>query len=151
MVRSPDMSSWLWQPQILEAAGDFGALQVSSCQVGYWTSPCWSPNLYNPRVSTLIYNGHNLGANNQKICVKPRILPFSGDSSGLDQIVDKSKSPESVCFLLWSGCGRYHHPVPLRISWGWRLSARVLQLSPGFTSSELPGCGNKVDLKGYRG
>lgn len=48
----------------------------------------------NLKVPYFFYTDHDTGGDNQKLYVNPRDLPFTGDSSGLDQIVNKQiKNP----------------------------------------------------------
>lgn len=59
-------------------------------------------DLHNLRVPSFLYTGHDSGYNNQ-VSMNSRDLPFPGDASGLDQIVNKTKSPDSFCVGL-SAC-----------------------------------------------
>lgn len=112
-------------------------------------------DLHNLRVPSFLYTGHDSGDNNQKVSMNSRDLPFPGDASGLDQIVNKTKSPDSFCVGLSAVVWVRQVPSPSASLAPLRLkkSARVPQPPLIVTEWEPPGVSDKVllDQKGCTG
>lgn len=98
------------------------------------------------RVPSFLYTGHVLGDNNQKVSMNPRDLPFPGDSSGLDQIVNKTKGPASFCVGLSAVVWLRQVPSPgaSQAPPGLKMLAIVLQLPLIITEWEPPGVSDVV-------
>lgn len=105
-------------------------------------------DLHNLRVPSFLYTGHDSGDNNQKVSMNSRDLPFPGDAAGLDQIVNKTKSPDSFCVDLSAVVWVRQAPSPSAALAPLRLkkSARVPQPPLIVTEWEPPGVSDKVRL-----